>query len=156
MIFDYPVLPCQIENATWRDLRGLRQLEKECFPIDAWPLIDLIAVLSFPNVVRLKAVVDDQIVGFIAGDLRPSQDLAWIATIGVLPAYQRRGIASLMLGECEGRLDVARIRLSVRAGNIPAIRLYEGFGYEKVDRWVDYYQDGADAIVFEKKCRGGL
>jgi ribosomal-protein-alanine N-acetyltransferase len=156
MITDKNAAPCQIGTATWRDIKGLRQLEKECFPIDAWPLIDLISVLSFPNVVRLKAVLDDQIVGFIAGDLRPSQDLAWIATIGVLPGYQRQGIASLLLDECEGRLDVSRIRLSVRQGNIPAIRLYESFGYQLIDKWVKYYQDGADALVFEKSCRGGL
>ena len=131
-------------------------MEKECFPIDAWPLIDLIAVLSFPNVVRLKAMVDEQLVGFIAGDLRPSKDLAWIATIGVLPDYQRQGIASLLLDECEGRLNVSRIRLSVRQGNIPAIRLYESFGYQLIDKWVKYYQDGADALVFEKSCRCGL
>ena len=101
-------------------------------------------------------MVDDQIVGFIAGDLKPSQDLAWIATIGVLPTYQRQGIASLLLDECEGRLDVSRIRLSVRQGNLPAIRLYESFGYQLIDKWVKYYQDGADALVFEKNCRGGL
>ena len=61
-----------------------------------------------------------------------------------------------MLEECEKRLNVARIRLSVRAGNISAIRLYEGFGYQRIDKWVGYYQDGADALVFEKNGRGRL
>ena len=46
-----------IEPATWRDLNALRHLEKVCFPLDAWPLWDLVGVLTLPNVVRLKAMV---------------------------------------------------------------------------------------------------
>jgi len=156
MVFDNPNVLPKIMPATWRDLKGLRYLEKNCFPVDAWPLLDLVSVLSFPNIIRLKAEINGQIVGFIAGDQRPSKDMAWIATIGVLPTYQRRGIASALLKACEEQLNVARIRLSVRVKNSPAIRLYEGFGYSQVGRWIDYYQDGSDAIVFEKTCRSTL
>jgi len=138
--------------ANWRDLGGLRQLEKACFPVDSWPLLDLIGVLSLPNIVRLKAVISDQMIGFVAGD-KKSSDLGWIATIGVLPEYRRQGIAAALLTECETRLEVARIRLSVRLGNTSAIQLYEGFGYQRVDIWPKYYQDGADALVFEKLSR---
>jgi ribosomal-protein-alanine N-acetyltransferase len=131
-------------------LAALRSLEQECFPIDAWPFLDLIAVLTFPNVVRLKAVWEDQMLGFIAGDRRGAVNMAWIATVGVRPAYQRRGIASALLVACEGQLAVQRVRLSVRAGNIPAIRLYEGHGYQRIGLWPAYYQDKSDAIVLEK------
>ena len=149
-----PILSPAIEivPATWRDLGTLRHLEKVCFPEDAWPLLDLIAVLSLSNVVRLKAIHDDQMIGFVAGDQK-SGDLAWIATIGVLPAYRRQGVASTLLQACETQLDVARIRLSVRMGNAGAVRLYENFGYHRVDIWPKYYRDGTDAIVFEKNCR---
>jgi ribosomal-protein-alanine N-acetyltransferase len=143
----------EILPAGWRDLGALRRLEKVCFPKDAWPLLDLIGVLSLPNVVRLKAILDDQMVGFVAGDRR-SDDLAWIATIGVLPAYRRRGIAAALLGECESQLNVTRIRLSVRLGNTGAIHLYQHFGYRRIDIWPDYYQDGTDALVFEKQVLG--
>ena len=44
-----------IQPATWRDLNSLRHLERLCFPKDAWPLLDLVGVLTLPNVVRLKA-----------------------------------------------------------------------------------------------------
>jgi ribosomal protein S18 acetylase RimI-like enzyme len=145
-----PNLAYQIQTASWRDLGALRTLERECFPIDAWPFLDLMAVLTFPNVVRLKAVWEDQMLGFIAGDRRSTENMAWIATIGVRPAYQRRGIASELLATCETKLDVARVRLSVRVGNLPAIRLYERHGYHRVGLWPEYYQDKSDAIVFEK------
>jgi ribosomal-protein-alanine N-acetyltransferase len=45
-----------IAQATLRDLNALRKIERVCFPKDAWPLLDLISVLSFPGVVHLKAV----------------------------------------------------------------------------------------------------
>jgi ribosomal-protein-alanine N-acetyltransferase len=112
----------------------------------------LIGFLSFPNVVRLKAVHDDQMIGFVAGD-KKSSALGWIATIGILPDYRRQGIAAALLLECETQMKVASIRLSVRLGNTGAIRLYENFGYQRVDIWPKYYQDGADALVFEKHCQ---
>jgi ribosomal-protein-alanine N-acetyltransferase len=148
---DYNILP-----ATWRDLGDLRRLERECFPVDAWPLLDLIGVLSLPNVVRLKAVIEDQMVGFVAGEKKRLDGVGWIATICVLPVYQRQGIATALLGVCEERMATTRIRLSVRVGNLPAIQLYEKSGYRRVGRWAAYYQDGSDAIVFEKNIGRGL
>ena len=139
----------EILPARWRDLNALRQLEKVCFPEDAWPLLDLIAVLSLPNVVRFKAISADQMIGFIAGD-KKSSALGWIATIGVLPNYRRQGVAAALLTVCENRLGVSKIRLSVRLGNKNAIKLYEKYGYQRVDIWPNYYQDGTDALIFEK------
>lgn len=139
----------EILPAKWRDLNALRQLEKICFPEDAWPLLDLIAVLALPSVVRFKAVIADQMIGFIAGD-KKSSSLGWIATIGVLPEYRRQGVAAALLTACENRLGVSKIRLSVRLGNKNAIQLYEKYGYQRVDIWPNYYQDGTDALIFEK------
>jgi ribosomal protein S18 acetylase RimI-like enzyme len=139
-----------IHPANLRDLGALRRIEQACFPKDAWPLLDLMAVLSWPEVVRLKAVVDDHMVGFIAGDPRRMEGMAWIATLGVLPEYRRQGIARALLRECEKRLSVSRLRLCVRLDNESAIRLYEQEGYARVDTWVKYYNDGGDALVMEK------
>lgn len=154
-----------IEPASWLDLNAVRQLEQVCFPKDAWPLWDLIGILSFPNVVRLKAVVGRRLVGFIGADIREKESTAWIATIGVLPEYQGRGIGGRLLEGCERRLDVIeqdgqkpgegrggiqRIRLSVRVSNAEAIRLYERAGYEQVGIWRGYYNDGEDGLVMEK------
>jgi [ribosomal protein S18]-alanine N-acetyltransferase len=136
--------------ANLRDLGPLRHVEQACFPKDAWPLLDLMAVLTFPDVIRLKAVADGRMVGFIAGDPRRSEGMAWIATLGVLPEYRRQGIARLLLLECEKRLKSARLRLCVRLDNTPAIRLYEQEGYVRVGTWAKYYNDDGDALVMEK------
>lgn len=141
----------QITDASLLDLNALGRLERACFGKDAWPLFDLIAVLTFADVVRLKAVEAGQMVGFVAGDPKPAQALSWIATIGVLPEYRRRGIGRQLLRACEARLKTPRVRLSVRASNSDAIRLYEQEGYERVEVWQAYYNDGEAAIVMEKQ-----
>jgi ribosomal-protein-alanine N-acetyltransferase len=141
----------EIVEANLRDLGELRRLERECFELDAWPLIDLIAVLIFPGIVRLKAVVNGKMAGFVASDLRRGEDLAWIVTIGVLPAFRHRGIARGLMHACEARLTAQRIRLSVRRSNLPAIELYHNESYTQVDVWGNYYADGEDALILEKK-----
>ena len=141
----------KILPASLLDLNALRKLEKESFASDAWPLFDLIAVLTFPEVVRLKAVEDDQMVGFVAGDPRPREGWGWIATIAVDPRYQRRGIGTALLTSCETQLGVPRSRLTVRMSNQGAISMYEKEGYKTIDVWKGYYNDGEDAIVMEKE-----
>lgn len=136
--------------ASLRDLPGLRRIEQACFPKDAWPLLDLVAVLTYPDVVRLKAVLDGQMVGFIAGDLRRREGVGWIATIGVLPAYRRRGIGRALLRVCEQQMKTSRFRLCVRAENIEAIKMYQQEGYIHTDIWRGYYNDKGDALVMEK------
>ena len=139
-----------ILRATLRDLGPLRRIEQACFLKDAWPLLDLLAVLTWPEVVHLKAVEDGQMIGFIAGDPRPSEHLAWIATVGVLPEYQRRGIGRALLRECEKRLTQPRLRLCVRVSNESAIRLYQQEGYLAMDTWREYYNDKENGLVMEK------
>lgn len=140
----------EIISATLLDLGPLRAIERACFDRDAWPLLDLMAVLSFPDVVRLKAVEDGRMVGFVAGDQRESKGFSWIATIAVLPQYQRHGIGRALLRACEAQITTPRVRLCVRTDNGPAIRLYEQEGYQRVDMWYRYYKDQGDALVMEK------
>ena len=144
-----PAVPAfTLSPASWRDLNALRAFEREVFPDDSWPLIDLIAVLTWPGVVRLKAVAGGSLVGFASGDIR--EGVAWVTTIGVMPAFRRQGIAQALLEACEHQMGLARIRLCVRRSNLSAIRLYEKWGYRQVDTWRNYYNGGEDALVMEK------
>jgi ribosomal-protein-alanine N-acetyltransferase len=140
----------QILPATFLDLNALIKLERACFGGDAWPLLDLIAVLTLANVVRLKAVEDGELAGFVAGDPRPADGFSWIATIGVEPRFRRRGIGRELLRACEARLTTPRLRLSVRSSNDAAIRLYREEGYTQVDVLQNYYKDGEAAILMQK------
>lgn len=140
-----------IETASWRDLNAVRRLEQICFPQDAWPLWDIVGVLTLPNVVRLKAVAGDQLVGFIAADVRLAQRVAWIATVGVLPEYRGQGMGQALMETCEQVVKTPTIRLNVRVSNATAIHLYERLGYNRVGLWPGYYSDGENALVMEKQ-----
>jgi len=140
----------EIQIASLRDLGALRRLEQACFEKDAWPLLDLIAVLTWPDVIKLKAVDKSEMIGFVAGDPRTSEGATWIATIGVDPRYQRRGIGSALLRACEEKAKLPRMKLTVRISNEGAISLYEKEGYRSVDIWRRYYNDGEDGLVMEK------
>jgi ribosomal protein S18 acetylase RimI-like enzyme len=141
----------QIQPANWRDLLALRRLENECFPEDAWPLLDLIGVLTMPGILRLKAVVDGDMVGFIAADSHNNRKLNWIVTIGVQTAHRRKGIGLALLQACEERLHAQAYRLCVRRSNLAALQLYQQTGYSTVDVWKGYYTGGEDALVLEKQ-----
>ncbi len=140
-----------IQSSSLRDLFPLSALEKVCFDQDAWPLLELIGVLTFPGVVRLRAVVAGEMVGFIAGDPRRNEKTGWILTLGVLPDWRRKGIARDLLATCEQIMGMPRVKLTVRRDNLPALRLYEKLGYRQIDIWSRYYRNGQDGLVLEKE-----
>jgi ribosomal protein S18 acetylase RimI-like enzyme len=147
-----------IQTAGLRDLNDLRRLEKECFVEDAWPLWDLIGVLTLPGLVRLKASSIEGMVGFAAGEFRPEEanpslTVGWIITLGVSPAYRRKGIANALLAATEQQLlkKADYLRLCVRVSNQPAIALYQRTGYTRLASWNKYYPGGEDALVLGKK-----
>ncbi|TCS80047.1 ribosomal protein S18-alanine N-acetyltransferase [Pectinatus cerevisiiphilus] len=67
-----------------------------------------------------------------------------ITNVALLPEYQGKGIASLLL---EKIIDIAKMKhitavtLEVRPSNDKAIRLYEKFGFKSVGRRPHYYLD---------------
>lgn len=140
----------QISKASLLDLNALHKLEKESFANDAWPLIDLIAVLTFPNVIRIKATENNQMIGFIAGDPRPNDGVGWVATIAVDSGYRLRGVGRALLHACEKEIGTPRMRLTVRTSNQGAITMYEKEGYKTIDVWQNYYNDGESAMLMEK------
>ena len=140
-----------IEQANWRDLMALSRLEKACFEHDAWPMMDVIGVLTFPGVVRMRAMGDGELIGFIAGDPSKEKKTGWILTLGVLPEWRRLGIAKTLLGKCEEAMHMPLIKLTVRRSNAAAICLYEKLGYIQVDIWSKYYQGGEDGLVLAKE-----
>lgn len=142
-----------ISEASWKDFSQVMELERVCFPQDVWPMFDVLGVLSFPWFVRIKAEVDLKLVGFIAGEVKKAKMEGWISTIGTLPEYQRNGIGKKLLLDCEKKLNVPIIKLSVRKSNLRAIEFYRGLGYEFAGTWKKYYKGDEDGIVMQKEIR---
>jgi ribosomal-protein-alanine N-acetyltransferase len=139
-----------IKTAGLRDLKTLQHLEKEAFGDDAWPLLELIACLTFPGEVRLKAVIGEELVGYVGGSVEFDRQLGWITTIAVFNQWRRQGIGVALLRACEQKLHTPRIHLCVRVNNIPAQEMYKREGYSQIETWKKYYHDGEDAFVMEK------
>ncbi|MFC1859171.1 GNAT family acetyltransferase [Thermodesulfobacteriota bacterium] len=58
----------------------------------------------------------------------------WINYLAVSPLYRRRGLATLMMQEAEGKLRAAgcpKINLQIRLSNEEVIRFYEAIGYSR-------------------------
>ncbi|MGH2621377.1 MAG: GNAT family N-acetyltransferase [Anaerolineales bacterium] len=136
--------------ASWHDLRPIVALEKICFGRDSWPWMEILAALSLPGTIRLKAERNAEIIGFVIGDRRGRKDLGWVASIGVHPTYRRHGVGRQLLAACERELGTPRVRLSLRRSNEHALALYRQVGYAQVGVWPEYYRDREDALVMER------
>ena len=76
-----------------------------------------------------------------------------ILSVGTAPAYQRRGLARLLLQNAQDQLrpeGVTQLFLEVAVDNVPACSLYERMDFVSVGRRRDYYQRATgrcDAVV---------
>jgi ribosomal protein S18 acetylase RimI-like enzyme len=140
----------QIEKASLRDLPGVYRLERVCFAEDAWSLPDILATLVWPGLIRMRARFGNRLIGFVMGEPAWRPGISMITTIGVDPAFQKRGTGAALLERCEALLPGSRIRLTVREDNAVAIRLYTRFGYRRLSRLPDYYRRGQAGLLMEK------
>lgn len=142
----------QQRGATIRDTRRIRRLEKRIFPKDAYPLIEIFLLLISPvthNTVILS-YGEEELAGFLSVSKPLLDRPVWIITIGVAPEHQHRGLGTFLMQYAEHQFSPGRIRLTVRAGNHPAISLYEKLGYHLLRRQRGYYFDGEDGLIMEK------
>jgi ribosomal-protein-alanine N-acetyltransferase len=140
-----------------RDLRSsdfdrVLELERLLFGAGAWTygmLAEELAALGRWYVVAEADRSDDPtltagrrpVVGY-AG-LWFDGDVAQVMTIGVDPAWQRRGVGRALLAALVERsraLGAEAVLLEVRVDNDPAITLYEAFGFERIGVRRRYYQ----------------
>ena len=94
----------------------------------------------------LVYIKDDQVLGYLYySDI---YDRIEINQIEVLEKFRCKGIASSLLEELiKQKKDIT---LEVRENNIPAIKLYEKFGFKKIAVRSKYYGN-IDGILMERK-----
>jgi ribosomal-protein-alanine N-acetyltransferase len=140
------------------DLDAVLVLEAELFGDEAWPASAFESELGAADTRHyVVAVDDDDVVGY-AGLCAYAHDQAFIQTIGVAGAVQRRGIGHRLLHALldeAGRRGCLQLDLEVRDGNDAAIALYQQHGFRRISVRRRYYQpSGTDAIVMRRDRPG--
>jgi ribosomal protein S18 acetylase RimI-like enzyme len=148
------VLPFyKIQPTDMKDLRSLLELEQVCFSkSEMWTLLDYIGLLSLPDIIKLKAIKDDLMIGFVALEDKKRSSMAQVMTLAIHPDFRQQGIATQLLLQAESLIQFANsIELVARIDNFAAIKLYEKYGYVKDNILTNYYRDGVTGQRMVKK-----
>ena len=101
----------------------------------------------------IAAADGDEVLGYVG--MMHVVDEGYISNVAVAPEHRRHGIADALILELLRRctaLGLSFVTLEVRAGNAPAIALYEKHGFSPVGRRKNYYDfPKEDAILMTKK-----
>ena len=133
---------------TRADLPAAAELERACFS-QPWTQGQLAADLENDLLTLLGACSPE---GSLLGwaEVRAILDEGTLERIAVAPQYRRQGVAEALLRRLmeDGKDRLAFLTLEVRAGNAPAIGLYEKLGFRVVGRRKNYYrEEGEDALL---------
>lgn len=145
----------EIENLTLKDAVEIAQLENEIFS-HPWSKKSFEETLEKQE--NLCLVARDNKTKSIAGYciFTISFEDADLCRIAVADKYRRKNIADKMMESAIEKLkkrNVFRILLEVRKNNIPAISLYEKYGFKQLGTRKGYYSEPVeDGLVFELKC----
>ncbi len=145
----------EIIPATPADLPALERLEALCFEASvAISRRQFRYLLSSPAswvfVLRHEGVVAADEIVTCRRDRRGLS--ARLYSLAVDPAHRGKGFGRALLAHAMGLLRSRGARcagLEVGVDNVPAIALYESFGFRKVARLTDYYGPGSDGWKME-------
>jgi ribosomal protein S18 acetylase RimI-like enzyme len=144
----------RVRTAARADLGALLDLEQRVFATDRLSRASLARLLRAPSAVVLVAEADGRLAGTAIVLFRAGAGVARLYSIAVAPAMSGRGVAPMLLAAAE---EAARdrgcraVRLEVHHANHAAIARYRKSGYREIGRRRAYYEDGGDALRFEKR-----
>lgn len=134
-----------ITPVTTADLPRLMELERASFG-DPWSESAMAATLEIPVARAIAARSEGKIVGFVIAYLIPPE--GEIADICVAPEARGRGIGCLLMRALMESCDCTQFYLEVRASNLPARRLYEKLGFQRIGLRKNYYdRPREDAVL---------
>ena len=146
-----------IRPARGTDVAQMAALERAVFSADRISARSFRALLKKKSTRFFVASDEGRIIGYGLILFRRGTSVARLYSIAVAPAARGRGVARALLeaGEAEARKrGELFMRLEVRADNRRAIKLYKSLGYRQFGRYLDYYEDNAEALRFEKSLIG--
>ena len=136
------------------DLAGL---EKLCFTLP-WDETQFSRLMTGEHFKVLGIMDCGELKGYLS--FLHVRDQAEIMNLAVHPGKRQKGLGKKLM---KALLDYCRIHgvqwisLEVRMSNVPAISLYQGFGFKEVGRREKYYTDtGEDALVLQLELADAL
>jgi ribosomal-protein-alanine N-acetyltransferase len=137
-----------MDRLRWWHLPEVAAMEVAIFGPEAWSEGLLWTELSAGN--DYRAVFEgERILGYAGTALSDTE--MWLNNIAVDAGARRRGVARMLMDDLIGRAKVSGAKalyLEVAVDNVPAQRLYDGYGFYGIGVRRNYYQHtGTDAAV---------
>jgi ribosomal protein S18 acetylase RimI-like enzyme len=146
-------LRIRVRPARRGDLDALMELERRVFATDRLTRQSMRNLLASASATVIIAEEKGRLAGAAVVLFRSRATVARLYSIAVLPAMSGKGVACALLAMAE-RGAAARkcrcVRLEVHERNRKAIALYRKSGYRQFGCHSEYYDDGGDALRFEK------
>lgn len=145
----------EIRRMRPEDAEAAARLEAVCFS-HPWSAKAFAQCAADENVCYLMAWEGDKLVGNcgvrnIAGD-------GEITNVAVDPACRRQKVGTELMNkllEAGCSMGIEAFTLEVRASNLPAIRLYESFGFVLEGTRRNFYEDPReDALIYWRRQKG--
>ena len=130
----------EIRSMGFEDIEAVVKIEKENFSVP-WDENGFLSFMLREGTIFLTALNDNEVVGYCG--LISAADEADITNVSVSQSMRKKGIGGMLLSELikeAGKSGIKKIFLEVRESNIPAISLYNGFGFKQVGMRKDYYE----------------
>src|SRR5262245_36717398 len=146
--------PVRVRAAKAHDLDALIELENRVFANDRLSRPSLRHFLQSPAAAWLVADGWGGLACTAIVLFRSRSALARLYSIAVAPSMSGRGVAPTLLKAAERiarRRGCGTIRLEVHVKNHAAIARYRKEGYAEFGRHRRYYDDGGDALRFQKQ-----
>ena len=131
----------EFRRAIPTDSGGIASIEAAVFP-DAWSQRDITNLICTEGGVTFVAREDERVIAYVLARLIPPE--CEIYRVAVLPEYRQRGIAYRLLDyaiKTSRGKGLEIVFLEVRESNLPAIKLYEAYGFKKIGIRKNYYKN---------------
>lgn len=142
-----------IRKAKLSDLDALVELENSLFDYDQLQRRNFKWMLDKGHNIFQLITYRNQLIGYGLILLNSGTSLARLYSIGILKEFRGHGLSTLLMQKIEElchEQGYPYLRLEVKINNSPAIELYKKMGFHQFKIKHGYYEDGVDALCFEK------
>ncbi|MFQ6050128.1 MAG: ribosomal protein S18-alanine N-acetyltransferase [Candidatus Hydrothermarchaeota archaeon] len=141
----------KIRSMSHSDFDRVIEIERASFK-DPWSHISFLDLFHFSPKGFIVVEVQGEIVGYAIYVLE-TNEIGHLLSIAVDPNWRRKKIGTSLMNyiiEDLRNKGVKYLKLEVREGNLPAIKLYKSLGFLEIEIIRYYYSDGENAILMVK------